>query len=58
MKNLQSFTISEVAVLFKLDRHTLYELIHVGELEAFRCGKAYRITQKAIEEFIANNKVA
>ncbi len=57
-KNLQALTVQEVSTLLKITRHTLYELINSGELEGFKCGKSYRITEEALENFITKNKIA
>lgn len=56
--NLQTLKINEVVTILGINRHTLYELIHTGEISAFRCGKQYRIAVKALEDYMSKNKVA
>lgn len=58
MKKLQTFTAQEATEMLKINRKTLYELIYSGQIKAFKCGKCFRITEKALDEFINNNAVA
>lgn len=49
--NNEAYTPDEVAKLFKISKHTVYELIKRGELQAFKVGNKMRIEQKEIERF-------
>lgn len=46
-----AYTPDEVAKLFKISKHTVYELIKRGELHAFRVGNKMRIEHSEIERF-------
>jgi len=56
----QLYSVSEAAVQLKLGRSTVGELIRGGELDAHRLGRGkgvYRITQKAINDYLAATKI-
>lgn len=44
----QLLTILEVAEILRVSKHTVYRLVHEGDLEAIRVGRAFRIPQHAI----------
>ena len=50
-----TYTIIEVAEMLKVSKKTILEVISKGELKAFRIGNTYRITQEALDVFVANN---
>nr|WP_325196454.1 helix-turn-helix domain-containing protein [uncultured Oscillibacter sp.] len=43
----------EVMDLLYIGRNTFYKLVNSGELPAFRIGKLWRVSRKALEEFCA-----
>lgn len=45
------YTVDEIASMFKISKHTVYELINRGELNAFKVGKQMRIDQTEVERF-------
>ncbi|MCK5892030.1 MAG: helix-turn-helix domain-containing protein [Aeromicrobium sp.] len=45
-------TIAEVAAQMRVSKMTVYRLVHGGELEAVRVGRSFRVTQKAVDDFI------
>jgi excisionase family DNA binding protein len=47
------YTVQEVADLLKLHWQSVLTYIKNGELEALKLGKGYRISQKALDTFIA-----
>lgn len=47
------YTVQEVADLLKLHWQSVLTYIKNGELEAIKLGKGYRISQKALDTFIA-----
>lgn len=47
------YTVKEVANLLKLHWQSILTYIKNGELEAIKLGKGYRISQKALDGFIA-----
>jgi excisionase family DNA binding protein len=47
------YTVQEVADLLKLHWQSVLTYIKKGELEALKLGKGYRISQQALDGFIA-----
>lgn len=47
----KTYTPDEVAKMFKISKHTVYELIKRGELHAFKIGNKMRIEEKEIIRF-------
>jgi putative molybdopterin biosynthesis protein len=52
----KAYTADEVAQIFQISKHTVYELIKRGELQAFKVGNKMRIEQAEIERFKENTK--
>lgn len=52
----KAYTPDEVATMFQISKHTVYELIKRGELQAFKVGNKMRVEQVEIERFIENTK--
>lgn len=50
--NKEAYTPDEVAKLFKISKHTVYELIKRGELKAFKIGNKMRIEQGELDRFM------
>jgi excisionase family DNA binding protein len=48
------YTVQEVADLLKLHWQSVLTYIKKGDLEALKLGKGYRISQQALDNFIAN----
>lgn len=48
---MEAFTPDEVAQLFKISKHTVYELIKRGELRAFKIGNMMRIEQEEVNRY-------
>jgi excisionase family DNA binding protein len=46
------FSITDVAIRFAVNPRTVYRWIKRGKLKAIKFGKQFRITEKAIQEFI------
>lgn len=46
------YTPEELAEKLKTTRRTVYRWIEKGELKAFKAGKMWRITRKALEDFL------
>lgn len=49
--NNQTYTPDEIAKLFKISKHTVYELVKRGELKAFKIGNMMRIDQSEVDRF-------
>ena len=45
-------TLRECQQLLKVGKNTMLDLIHSGELSAFRIGNRWKITKKSVLEFI------
>ncbi len=52
----KAYTPDEVAQLFQISKHTVYELIKRGELQAFKVGNKMRIEHAEIERFKESTK--
>jgi putative molybdopterin biosynthesis protein len=52
----KAYTPDEVAQIFQISKHTVYELIKRGELQAFKIGNKMRIEQAELERFKENTK--
>ena len=51
------YTPKEVAEMLRISYRTVLDLIVLGDLEAHRVGKVYRISEREIHRFIEENKV-
>ncbi|MGG0717329.1 helix-turn-helix transcriptional regulator [Robertmurraya massiliosenegalensis] len=49
--NDETYTPDEIAKLFKISKHTVYELVKRGELQAFKVGNKMRIDKSEVERF-------
>lgn len=52
----RAYTPDEVAQLFQISKHTVYELIKRGELQAFKVGNKMRIEHEEIERYKESTK--
>ena len=52
----KAYTPDEVAQMFQISKHTVYELIKRGELQAFKVGNKMRIEHAEIERYKENTK--
>ncbi len=52
----KAYTPDEVAQIFQISKHTVYELIKRGELQAFKIGNKMRIEQTEIDRYKENSK--
>ena len=52
----KAYTPDEVAQMFQISKHTVYELIKRGELQAFKIGNKMRIEHAELERFKENTK--
>jgi excisionase family DNA binding protein len=51
--NDQFLTVAEVAYMMRLSRATVYRLLQSGRLPAVRFGRSYRVSERAMNKFIA-----
>ncbi len=52
----KAYTPDEVAKIFQISKHTVYELIKRGELQAFKIGNKMRIEQAELDRYKENAK--
>ena len=45
-------TFNECKDILKVGKNTLLDLIHNGEIDAFKVGNRWKITRESVEEFI------
>ena len=45
-------TFNECKEILKVGKNTLLDLIHSGELDAFKVGNRWKITRESVEEFV------
>ena len=50
-------TPNEIADLLNINYRKVLELILLGDLNAFKVGRQYRVTESDLESFINSNKV-
>lgn len=55
-KNNEFLTVEQVAKTLQVHWQTILNYIKNGKLEALKLGKGYRISQKAISEFVKKNQ--
>lgn len=50
-----ALTVAEAAAALHLGRNTVYDLIRHGDLPSIRIGRAIRVPQAALQEWINSN---
>lgn len=55
---VQLWTVAEVADALRVSKMTVYRLVHVGELEALRVGRSFRVPVGAVERYVAKAATA
>ena len=53
-KDLEVYTLEELAEILQVTRRTLYNWIKDKKLKAFKVGKSWRVTREALAEFTQN----
>lgn len=52
---LEVYTLKQVSEIMSITVRELYNMIQNGELQAFKCGRQWRITRQMLDEYIARN---
>lgn len=52
MTEKKVYTIDELVQMLQVTRRTIYNYIKEGKLKAVKIGKYWRVTDKALEEFL------
>lgn len=50
--NYEILTTDEVMEYLLIGRNTLYELLRSGKIKAFKIGSSWKISKKAVDEYI------
>ncbi|SDS56118.1 MULTISPECIES: helix-turn-helix domain-containing protein [Corynebacterium] len=45
-------TVAEVAEIMRVSKMTVYRLVHSGELPAVRVGRSFRVSEKAVSDYL------
>ena len=53
MAEMKVYTIDELENLLHVTKRSLYSYIKSGKLKAVKLGKSWRVTEKALEEFLS-----
>lgn len=53
-KDIEVYTLDEVANIIKVTKRTLYNYIKAGTLKAVKMGKYWRVSEESLQEFITN----
>ncbi len=53
-KQLQAYTVEQVAEMLHVGRDKVYYLLRTGQLRSLKIGKLRRITEQQLAEFIAS----
>ena len=52
LSDVKFLTIYEIAVIMRLSKMSVYELVHSGELEAIRVGRSFRVPEQAVVSYL------
>jgi len=55
-ENETLFTVQQIADKLQVNYRTILDRIHLGEIDAYKIGGAYRISLKQLNTFLENNK--
>lgn len=58
MADTKVYTIQEVTEILKVSRRTIYNYIKADQIKAAKIGNSWRITQRALDEFLENGTEA
>ncbi|GMA87810.1 hypothetical protein GCM10025868_30600 [Angustibacter aerolatus] len=45
-------TVAEVAAIMRVSKMTVYRLVHAGDLPAVRVGRAFRVPEQAVHDYL------
>ena len=52
--NIKLFTPQEIATVLKINYRKVLDLIHMGELQAYRVGNSLRISEESLIQYLDN----
>lgn len=51
-KDLEIYTLEEIAQLLQVTRRTIYTWVKDGKLKAFKVGRGWRVTREELDTFL------
>lgn len=54
-KEIEVYTLNEIADLLQVTKRSLYSWIKSGRLKALKVGREWRVTKKSLEAFLEEN---
>lgn len=58
MAEVKVYTLKEVTEILQVSRRTVYNYIKADQLKAAKIGSGWRVTQRALDEFLENGTEA
>ena len=52
LSDVRFLTMAEVALIMRVSKMTVYRLVHIGELEAIRVGRSFRVPEAAVHQYL------
>jgi excisionase family DNA binding protein len=52
LSEVRFLTVAEVAAVMRVSKMTVYRMVHSGELPAVRVGRSFRVTEKAVHDYL------
>jgi excisionase family DNA binding protein len=52
LSDVRFLTVGEVALIMRISKMTVYRLVQSGELEAVRTGRAFRVPEVAVNQYL------
>ena len=53
LSDVKLLTVSEVAVIMRVSKMTVYRLVNGKELDAIRVGRSFRVPEQAVSDYLA-----
>ncbi len=57
LSEMSFLTVSEVALIVRVSKMTVYRLVHCGDLEAVRVGRSFRIPESSVDKYLKESFV-
>ena len=57
LAEVRFLTVAEVATIMRVSKMTVYRLVHAGELPAIRVGRAFRVPEQAVHDYLRDSFV-
>ena len=52
LNEVRFLTVAEVAAVMRVSKMTVYRLVHKGDLPAVRVGRSFRVSEKAVQDYL------